>query len=122
VLATASYAPTSALRIQVSGGATISGQLHMPDGRHDFAPGPSGALGVSYRLLSGMPFLALSADCASTAAAMEPSTQVRTAKWVSEAGPAQTASCAHRPSTYLAGGALARVAAAATSSDPATVL
>jgi hypothetical protein len=61
VLATASYAPTSALRILVSAGATISGQLHMPDGRHDFAPGPSGAVGVSYRLLSGMPFLALSA-------------------------------------------------------------
>ena len=60
LLASASYAPSKALRIQASAGATLTGQLDAPDGMHDFDPGPTGALGVSYRFLTGKPFLVLS--------------------------------------------------------------
>jgi hypothetical protein len=60
VLATMSYAPMAALRIQASAGVTPTGQLRVPDGTHDFLPGPTGALGVTYRLLEDKPFLVLS--------------------------------------------------------------
>ena len=59
-LAVASYAPTKFLRIQTSVGALTSGHLSTPDGRHDFSPGVAGAAGLSYRFLTGKPFLVLS--------------------------------------------------------------
>jgi hypothetical protein len=58
------------LRLQASAGAGLAGELHMPNGVHDFSPGPTAAVGVGYRLLSGQPFLAftgvLSASSART--------------------------------------------------------
>jgi hypothetical protein len=55
-----SYAPTKVLRIQGSAGVATTGQLGTPDGTFEFAPGAIGALGVSYRFLTGRPFLILS--------------------------------------------------------------
>jgi hypothetical protein len=49
------------LRWQASAGAGFSGELRMPNGTHRFSAGPTAAVGVGYRLLSGMPFLALTA-------------------------------------------------------------
>jgi hypothetical protein len=60
VLGLASYAPTARLRLQLSAGASISGQLNLPNGAHDFLPGPTGALAVSYRFLEDRPFVILS--------------------------------------------------------------
>ncbi|HET8938074.1 MAG TPA: hypothetical protein VFN67_31740 [Polyangiales bacterium] len=57
----AAYAPTPRLRLQASVGAALGGELRMPNGTHRFKPGPTAAVGVGYRLLSGMPFLALTA-------------------------------------------------------------
>jgi hypothetical protein len=59
-LVSASYAPSKRLRFQASAGVAISGSLAMPDGKHEFSPGVSGALGVNYRFLTGKPFLLLS--------------------------------------------------------------
>jgi hypothetical protein len=58
-LLTAAYAPTARLRLQMSAGAGLDGELRMPNGTHDFAPGPAAAIGVGYRLLGNKPFLAL---------------------------------------------------------------
>jgi hypothetical protein len=60
VLGVASYAPTARLRLQLSAGAAVSGQLKLPNGAHDFLPGPTGALAVSYRFLEDRPFVVLS--------------------------------------------------------------
>jgi hypothetical protein len=63
-----SYAPTARLRFQASAGVAISGRLRMPNGQHDFSPGPLGAVGMSYRFLKGRPFLLLSALISSASA------------------------------------------------------
>lgn len=60
VLGMASYAPSARLRLQLSAGAGVSGQLGLPNGVHDFLPGPTGALAVSYRFLEDRPFVVLS--------------------------------------------------------------
>lgn len=61
VVAAVAYAPTPRLRLQASLGAGLGGELRMPNGRHDIKVGPTAAVGVGYRLLSGAPFLALTA-------------------------------------------------------------
>jgi hypothetical protein len=71
VLVSASYAPTKRLRLQASAGVAIAGRLDMPDGRHEFLPGVTGALGVNYRFLSGKPFLLLSGMVAASTAETE---------------------------------------------------
>jgi hypothetical protein len=55
-----SYAPTKVLRIQGSVGVASTGSLATPDGTYAFSPGAIGAVGVSYRFLTGKPFLVLS--------------------------------------------------------------
>jgi hypothetical protein len=81
VLVSGSYAPTSKLRIQASAGAALTGQLHMPDGVHDFDPGPTGAVGITYRFLKDKPFIVLSAivsaSTARTHARAEPEQSAR---------------------------------------------
>ena len=67
-LASAAYAPSARLRLQVSAGAAFGGSLVMPDGMYTFAAGPSGALGATYRLLTGQPFLTLSGVLSATTA------------------------------------------------------
>jgi hypothetical protein len=62
LLAAAAYAPSARLTLQASLGAAFAGHLHAPDGVHDFSPGPTAAVGVAYRLLSGRPFVTVSAQ------------------------------------------------------------
>lgn len=69
VLAAAgAYALTRRLGLRASAGVALGGELRAPNGRHDFEPGPTAAVGVDYRALSGMPFLLLSAQLSSTTA------------------------------------------------------
>ena len=67
----AAYAPTPRLRLQASLGAGLGGELRMPNGTHDFKAGPTAAIGVGYRLLSGLPFLALTAVLSASTARTE---------------------------------------------------
>lgn len=67
-LASASYAPTADLSFQLSAGAAFGGSLAMPDGTYTFAAGPTGAIGATYRLLTGQPFLTLSGVLSGTTA------------------------------------------------------
>jgi hypothetical protein len=60
LLATAAYAPTPRLTLAFSAGAGFAGHLQAPDGEHDFSPGPSAAAGVTYSVIQGRPFVAVS--------------------------------------------------------------
>jgi hypothetical protein len=60
IVATAAYAPTRRLTVQLSAGAAFAGELRAPNGTHEFSVGPTGAAGVVYTLLEGRPFVALS--------------------------------------------------------------
>jgi hypothetical protein len=60
IVATAAYAPTRRLTLQVSAGAAFAGVLRAPNGTHEFSVGPTGAAGLVYTLLEGRPFVALS--------------------------------------------------------------
>jgi hypothetical protein len=70
-LINASYAPTKVLRIQASAGVAGTGTLATPDGTYDFSPGAIGAVGVSYRFLTGRPFLVLSGLLSASSAQTE---------------------------------------------------
>lgn len=61
-----SLAPRLTLRANV--GAAFAGELRAPNGVHDFSPGPTASIGADYRLLSGKPFLLLSALVSGTTA------------------------------------------------------
>lgn len=67
-LASLGYAPTRRLSLQASAGATFGGALDMKDGRYDFAPGPTAALGLAWRVVEGRPFLVLTSQLAFSAA------------------------------------------------------
>jgi hypothetical protein len=60
LLATAAYAPTPRLTLAFSAGAGFAGHLQAPDGEHHFSPGPSAAAGVTYSVIAGRPFVAVS--------------------------------------------------------------
>ena len=63
VVASLAYQPTPRLTWQLAGGSTVGGTLTTPAGRYDFAPGPTGAVGASYRLVKGIkPFVLLTAN------------------------------------------------------------
>jgi hypothetical protein len=63
VVASLAYQPTPRLTWQLAGGSTVGGTLTTPAGRYDFAPGPTGAVGASYRLVKGTkPFVVLTAN------------------------------------------------------------
>jgi hypothetical protein len=49
-MASLAYMPTPVLTLQVGAGATFGGSLTMPDGRHDFSPGPTALIGAAYRV------------------------------------------------------------------------
>jgi len=53
------YLPTPVLTLQLGAGATFGGALAMPDGRHDFTPGPTAFVGASWRVLDADAFLVL---------------------------------------------------------------
>jgi hypothetical protein len=49
-IAALAYLPTPVLTLQVGLGATFGGSLVMPDGRHDFSPGPTALVGAAWRV------------------------------------------------------------------------
>jgi hypothetical protein len=60
LLASVAYQPSRRLTFQVGAGAGLGGRLELPDGTHQFSPGPEAVAGVSWRALDGgAPFLVL---------------------------------------------------------------
>jgi hypothetical protein len=53
------YLPTPKLTLELGAGATFGGSLTLPDGRHDFSPGPTAFIGASYRAIDAGVFLRL---------------------------------------------------------------
>jgi hypothetical protein len=68
VVAAGAYALTQRVSLRASAGLAFGGELRAPDGTHTFSPGLTAAVGVDYRLLSGKPFLLLSALLSGTSA------------------------------------------------------
>ncbi|HKO91464.1 MAG TPA: hypothetical protein VJU61_09950 [Polyangiaceae bacterium] len=61
-LAALAYLPTATLVLQAGVGVALGGSLTLPDGKHEFLPGPTGSLGVDWRAWDdGRFFLLLSA-------------------------------------------------------------
>jgi hypothetical protein len=54
-----SYAPTRAFSLEAGFGTAIGGKLSVPDGEHTFSAGPTAALGASWRVIQGRPFVVL---------------------------------------------------------------
>jgi hypothetical protein len=74
IVASLAYQPTRRLTVQLAAGSTVGGHLDTPAGVYAFSPGPTGAAGVSYRLLPGTkPFVILTANLSFSAASTEPS-------------------------------------------------
>ncbi len=71
IVATAAYAPTARLSLQLNLGAAIGGELQTPRGAYRFSPGPTFAAGASYTLLPGSPFLVLTGVLAASVAESE---------------------------------------------------
>jgi hypothetical protein len=67
-LGTLSYLPTAKLALQLGAGATFGGALVMPDGRHEFDPGPAASLGASYLVFDDGWFVILTSVLAFSAA------------------------------------------------------
>jgi hypothetical protein len=60
LLASVGYQPSRRLNLQVGAGVGLGGRLTLPDGAHDFAPGPTAVAGASWRAIdAGAPFLVL---------------------------------------------------------------
>jgi hypothetical protein len=49
-LATLAYLPSPRLILQAGAGATLGGSLTLPDGQHDFSPGPTADIGADWRV------------------------------------------------------------------------
>jgi hypothetical protein len=63
VTASLAYQPTPRLTWQLAAGSTVGGHVTTPTGTYDFSPGPTGAVGASYRLVRGTkPFVLLTAN------------------------------------------------------------
>jgi hypothetical protein len=58
-VATLTYAPTSRISLEASAGAALGGKLTLPDGSHEFSPGPVFGIGASWRVVDGRPFVLL---------------------------------------------------------------
>jgi hypothetical protein len=65
VLALVAYAPTAHVTLHAGAGAALGGSLGLPDGSHEFLPGPALALGASWRVVDGAPFVVLSSQLTS---------------------------------------------------------
>ena len=68
LVAVGAYSLAPALRLRASAGVAFAGELRAPNGVHAFDPGPALAIGADYRVLSGKPFLLLSAVLSATTA------------------------------------------------------
>jgi hypothetical protein len=74
LVASLAYQPTARTTYQVALGSTFGGQLTTPTGNHDFSPGPTAALGASWRPVVGSrPFVVLGSNLAFSAATTQPS-------------------------------------------------
>jgi hypothetical protein len=72
LVASLAYQPTKRLTVQLAVGSTLGGHLDTPAGVYEFSPGPTGAAGVSYRLLPGTkPFVILTANLSFSAASTQ---------------------------------------------------
>lgn len=72
LVASLAYQPTKRLTVQLAAGSTLGGHLDTPAGVYELSPGPTGAAGVSYRLVSGTkPFVILTANLSFSAASTE---------------------------------------------------
>lgn len=68
-LATLAYLPTPKLVLQAGAGAAFGGSLTLPDGEHDFSPGPTALLGADFRAFDdGRYFLLLTSGLSFTTA------------------------------------------------------
>jgi hypothetical protein len=65
--ASLSYAPSSRVTLEAGAGAALGGHLTLPDGTHDFSAGPTLALGASWRVVQGRPFVILTSFLSFTA-------------------------------------------------------
>jgi len=54
-----SYAPTRAFSVEAGFGTAIGGKLTLPDGEHTFSAGPTAAIGASWHVVEGRPFVVL---------------------------------------------------------------
>jgi hypothetical protein len=74
VTAALAYQPTRRLTFQLAAGSTVGGHLDTPAGVYDFSPGPTVAIGASYRLIQGTrPFVILTANLSFSDAETRPS-------------------------------------------------
>jgi hypothetical protein len=72
VVASLAYQPTPRLTWQLAAGSTVGGKLTTPTGTYDFSAGPTGAIGVSYRVVKGTkPFVLLTSNFSFSAASTE---------------------------------------------------
>ncbi|HYQ01439.1 MAG TPA: hypothetical protein VER96_22355 [Polyangiaceae bacterium] len=68
-LATLAYLPTSKLVLQLGAGAAFGGSLTLPDGGHQFTPGPTALIGADFRAFDdGRYFLLLTSGFSFTTA------------------------------------------------------
>jgi hypothetical protein len=58
-LAALAYLPTPRWVLQAGMGATFGGRLWLPDGEHEFAPGPAASVGADYRFFDDGRWFAL---------------------------------------------------------------
>jgi hypothetical protein len=65
------YLPTPVLTLQAGAGATFGGSLTLPDGRHDFSPGPTAFVGASWRVFDADAFLVLTSLLSFSAASTQ---------------------------------------------------
>jgi hypothetical protein len=69
IVASLGYQPTRRLTLQLAAGSTVGGHLDTAMGVYDFSPGPTAAIGTSYRLVQGTkPFVILTANLSFSAA------------------------------------------------------
>ncbi|MEO8903288.1 MAG: hypothetical protein ABI488_14220 [Polyangiaceae bacterium] len=68
-LATLAYLPTPRLVLSLGAGAAFGGSLTLPDGKYEFSPGPTLALGADYRAFDDGRYFVLLTSSLSFAAA-----------------------------------------------------
>jgi len=84
LVASLAYQPTPRWTFQLAARATLGGKLETPTGQYDFAPGPTAAIGASWRVVTGTrPFVLLTSNLSFSTASTRPSA-------AGGAGPADT--------------------------------
>src|SRR4051812_15761846 len=72
VIASLAYQPTPRWTLQVAAGSTVGGHLDTPAGQYNFSPGPTGAIGASWRAVAGTkPFVILTSNLSFSASGTE---------------------------------------------------